>query len=63
MASKPDTLDPSALARWGALAVMIALGGLVIAAGAADDYMYACGLLFTGFGTVLGGRLMMRWVP
>lgn len=63
MASKPDPLDPPALARWGVLAALLSLGGLFLAAGAADDYMYACGLLFIGFGVVLGGRLMGRWMP
>lgn len=63
MASKSDTLDPSALARWGVLAGLLSLAGLVLAARAADDYMYACGLLFIGFGVVLGGRLMRRWAP
>lgn len=63
MANTPASLAPAALARWGVLAAFLALGGLVLAAGAADDYMYVCGLLFIGFGAVLGGRLFQRWAP
>lgn len=61
--AKSDTLAPAALARWGVFAAFLALGGLVLAAGAADDYMYLCGLLFVGFGGLLGGRLFGRWAP
>lgn len=59
----PDALEPVDLARWGALASALALGGLVLAANAGDDYMYVCGLLFVGFGVLLGLRLMRRWSP
>lgn len=59
----PDLLDPGDIARWGVLVVVLVLGGLVLAARAADDYMYACGLLFTGFGVLLAMRLMGRWKP
>jgi hypothetical protein len=59
----PDGLDPADLARWGTLAAVLALGGLVLAANAGDDYMYVCGLLFVGFGVLLGLRLMRRWSP
>ncbi len=62
-AENPNALDPADLARWGALAAVLALGGLVLAANAGDDYMYVCGLLFVGFGVLLGLRLMRRWSP
>jgi hypothetical protein len=59
----PDALDPTDLARWGVFAAVLALGGLVLAANAGDDYMYVCGLLFIGLGVLLGLRLMRRWSP
>lgn len=59
----PDALDPADLARWGVLAAVLALAGLVLAANAGDDYMYVCGLLFVGFGVLLSLRLMRRWSP
>ncbi len=59
----PDLLDPADIARWGVLVVALVLGGLVLAARAADDYAYVCGLLFAGFGVLLSMRLMGRWSP
>lgn len=63
MPGSPDAVDPTDLARWGVFATFLALGGLVLAANAGDDYMYVCGLLFIGFGVLLGLRLMRRWSP
>jgi hypothetical protein len=59
----PDLLDLSDIARWGILVTALVLGGLVLAARAADDYAYVCGLLFSGFGMLLAMRLMGRWKP
>jgi hypothetical protein len=59
----PDLLDLSDIARWGILVTALVLGGLVLAARAADDYTYVCGLLFSGFGVLLAMRLMGRWKP
>lgn len=59
----PDLLDPGDIARWGVLVAALVLGGLVLAARAADDYTYVCGLLFSGFGVLLAMRLMGRWKP
>ncbi|MBC7801101.1 MAG: hypothetical protein H7Z10_10800 [Gemmatimonadaceae bacterium] len=62
-AASPDRLDSAGLTRWGLVAAALSLGGLVFAAGAADDYMYVSGLLFVGFGLLLALRLFGRWTP
>lgn len=56
-------MDGDALGRWGAFAAALSLAGLFMAAAAGDDYMFASGLLFVGFGLLLGARLMARWKP
>jgi hypothetical protein len=55
--------DLSAFAPWGLLAALLVLGGLLLAARAADAYTAASGLLFAGFGVFLGFRLLGRTLP
>jgi hypothetical protein len=48
---------------WYALVAFLVLGGLLLSARAGDDYMAMSGLLFAGFGCLLGFRLLRRLVP
>lgn len=48
---------------WYALVVFLVLGGLLLSARAGDNYMAMSGLLFAGFGFLLGFRLLRRLVP
>lgn len=55
--------DAPVFIRWGAASLALALLGLVMAARAADDYHFVCGMAFTAFGLFLGTRLLARWRP
>lgn len=48
---------------WCAFAAFLILGGLLLSARAGDDYMAVSGLLFAGFGVLLGFRLLGRSLP
>lgn len=49
--------------RWGVLVVLLGIGGLLLAARAADAYTQAVGFLLTGFGLLLAVRLAVRVSP
>ena len=51
------------LFAWGGLVVVLVLGGLVLAARAADDYMSISGLLFALFGAFWASRIITRLLP
>lgn len=53
----------AALAGWCLLILGLVLGGLFLASRAADDYTYASGFLFSGFGFLLALRLFNRALP
>lgn len=55
--------DLGLLLRWGVLAAALALGGLLLAARAADAYTSAVGFLLTGFALLLAFRLIVRVTP
>jgi hypothetical protein len=55
--------DIGLLARWGVLVVALVIGGLFISSRAGDDYTSVFGFLLTGFGAVLGLRLLARITP
>lgn len=52
--------DLELLTRWGVLVVALVLGGLLLAARAADAYTSVFGFLLAGFGVLLGFRLLVR---
>jgi hypothetical protein len=56
-----EPLTGTDLARWGALVVVLVLGGLFLAARAGDDFMQVSAFLFMGLGFVLAARLLQRW--
>ena len=51
------------LFAWGALVVALVIGGLVLAARAADEYMSISGLLFAAFGAFWASRIITRLLP
>jgi hypothetical protein len=51
------------LVPWAVLVVLLVVGGLLLSARAGDAYMAVSGLLFAGFGVLLGFRLMHRVLP
>ena len=55
--------DAGMLLRWGFLIVLMALGGLLLAARAADDYTLVVGFLLSGFAVLLAIRLIVRVTP
>lgn len=55
--------DVASLAPWGVLVLVLVVGGLVLSARAGDDYTAVAGLLFAGFGVLLGFRLVARVLP
>ncbi|PHK93498.1 hypothetical protein CR162_18285 [Pseudoroseomonas rhizosphaerae] len=48
---------------WGAFAVALVVGGLLLAARAADDYMTVSGFLFALFGVFWASRIVTRLLP
>ena len=60
-----NAVEPLGLAQmaWYAFAAFLVLGGLLLSARAGDSYMATNGLLFAGFGILLGFRLLRRLVP
>lgn len=55
--------DLGLLLRWGGLLVPLGIGGLLLAARAADDYTVAVGILLAGFSVLLAFRLVARIAP
>lgn len=51
------------LFAWGCLVAVLAVGGLLLAARAADDYMAASGFLFFLFGAFWASRILKRLLP
>jgi hypothetical protein len=51
------------VAHWFALVAALVLGGLFLAARAGDAYTHVSGLLFAGFGLLLGARVLHRTLP
>ncbi len=51
------------VAHWFAVVAALVLGGLFLAARAGDAYTHVAGLLFTGFGLLLGARILHRTLP
>jgi hypothetical protein len=51
------------LIAWAVLAALMVVGGLLLSARAGDTYMAVCGMLFAGFGVLLGFRLLSRVLP
>lgn len=61
--AEPKAEGSGLLVLWGPFVLLLALGGLFLAARAADDYTTVFGLLLAGFGVLLGFRLVARMVP
>jgi hypothetical protein len=55
--------DLDLLLRWGVLVAALAIGGLLLAARAADTYTSTVGFLLTGFALLLAFRLIVRVMP
>jgi hypothetical protein len=51
------------LAPWAVLVAVLVVGGLLLAARAGDAYVGIVGILFAGFGALLGFRLLGRTLP
>ena len=51
------------LIPWAVLAALLLVGGLLLSARAGDAYLMVSGLLFAGFGVLLGFRLLGRMLP
>lgn len=51
------------IVRWSPLVLALALGGLVLAARAEDEFTAIFGMLLTAFGVLIGFRLVVRAVP
>jgi hypothetical protein len=56
-------VDLDLLLRWGMLVAVLVVGGLLLAARAADSYTAAIGFLLGGFGVLLAFRLIGRATP